>query len=81
MMTMTFSLQVIMGELYRNLLLATLCILLATAVLLPDLRLCGLVLVFVVVTLVNVAGFMHFWGKKDDGKLDYVCIRFSNGRR
>ena len=52
-----------MDELYRNLLLAIVCIFVTTLLLLSNLLVCLQVLVAVVLTLVNVAGVMHFWGE------------------
>ena len=54
--------EVIGHELYRNLLLAIICVLIATFVLIADLRTCLFVFLCVVLNLVNVVGFMHFWG-------------------
>jgi len=54
--------EVISHELYRNMALAVLCIFLTTWILLFNFIACTQVLVSVVLTLVNVAGFMHFWG-------------------
>ena len=54
--------EVIGHELYRNLLLAIICVLIATFVLIADLRTCLFVFLCVVLNLVNVVGYMHFWG-------------------
>jgi len=54
--------EVIGYELYRNMSLAVLCIFFTTWILLFNLWACLQVLFSVVLTLVNVAGFMHFWG-------------------
>ncbi len=56
--------KVIMRELYRNLLLALACVSATTLVLLSSLVGCALVIGCVALTLVNVMGFMHFWGEK-----------------
>jgi len=54
--------EVISEELYRNILLAILAVFLTTWVLLFNLWACLLVLGCVVLTLVNLGGFIHFWG-------------------
>ena len=54
--------EVIGWELHRNLLLAIVCVLIATFVLIADIRSCFLVFLFVILNLINVVGFMHFWG-------------------
>lgn len=52
-----------MDELYRNLGLAFVCIFVTTLLLLSNFCACVQVLICVVLTLLNVAGFMHFWGE------------------
>ncbi len=54
--------EVIAYELYRNLGLAILCIFFTTIFLLGDLICSLLVLIMVFLSLIDVAGFMHFWG-------------------
>merc|ERR550532_2478680 len=54
--------EVISEELYRNILLATVCVFATTWLLLFNLTASLLVLGCVVLTLVNVGGFIHFWG-------------------
>ena len=54
--------EVIAYELYRNLGLAILCIFFTTIILLGHLICSLLVLFMVVLSLIDVAGFMHFWG-------------------
>lgn len=54
--------EVIAEELYRNLALAIGCIFLTTLALLSNLLACLQVVLCVLLTLLNVAGFMHFWG-------------------
>merc|ERR1711994_946243 len=54
--------EVISEELYRNILLAILCVFLTTWMLLFNIWASLLVLGCVVLTLVNVGGFIHFWG-------------------
>ena len=58
----TIALQVISEELYRNIFLATVCVFATTWLLLFNLTASVLVLGCVVLTLVNVGGFIHFWG-------------------
>ena len=54
--------EIIGGELWRNLGLALLAVLIVTLLLLGSLRLCLLVLATVLLTLVDLIGFLHFWG-------------------
>lgn len=49
-------------ELFRNLLLSMACIFVTTTVLLADVAGSLLVMLCVILTLVNVMGFMQFWG-------------------
>jgi len=57
--------QVITEELFRNLALACAAVFAATFVLLADVFACVLVLAAVGLTLLDVAGLMHFWGERD----------------
>lgn len=54
--------EVIAEELYRNLALAIVCIFLTTVFLLANVTASLLVLLCVVMSLIDVGGFMHFWG-------------------
>ena len=54
--------EIIGGELWRNLGLALLAVLVVTLLLLGSVRLCILVLATVLLTLVDLIGFLHFWG-------------------
>jgi len=54
--------EIISVELFRNIILAMLCIFLTTWILLFNFVACLQVVMCVVLTLVNVAGFMHFLG-------------------
>jgi len=54
--------EVIKKELYRNLGLSFLCIFLTTLLLLADITASLMVMVCVGMVLVDVLGFMHFWG-------------------
>ena len=54
--------EIIGHELLRNLLLSLLCVAVITLLLLGDLFVCFLVLLIVIMTLVDIVGFMHFWG-------------------
>eukprot|EP00092_Neocalanus_flemingeri_P008175 GFUD01008815.1.p1 GENE.GFUD01008815.1~~GFUD01008815.1.p1 ORF type:complete len:989 (+),score=163.46 GFUD01008815.1:223-3189(+) len=54
--------EVISEELYRNICLAILCVFITTWILLFNLGASLQVLGCVVLTLVNVGGFIHFWG-------------------
>ena len=57
------TLQIIMDELYRNILLAFACIFVTTLLMLSSLVACLQVLLAVVLTLLNVSGMMYFWGE------------------
>ena len=54
--------EIIGQELLRNLLLSLLCVAVITLLLLGDLFVCIIVLVMVIITLVDIVGFLHFWG-------------------
>ncbi len=54
--------EVIGRELWRNLGLAMVAVFAVTLLLLADLKICCLVLLCVVLTLVDVVGMLHFWG-------------------
>ena len=54
--------QIISEELYRNVALAFLCIMVTTLALLSNVIGCVEVLLSVVLTMLNVSGMMHFWG-------------------
>lgn len=54
--------QVIGWELHRNLIIAITCVFITTFLLIADFCSCILVLATVLLNLVNVVGFMHFWG-------------------
>jgi len=54
--------EVISEELYRNIGLAILCIFVTTIILVGHLICSILVLLMVILSLVDVGGFMHFWG-------------------
>ena len=57
------TLQIIMDELYRNIMLAFACIFVTTLLMLSSLVACLQVLLAVVLTLLNVSGMMYFWGE------------------
>ena len=48
-------------ELWRNLGLAMACVALITLLLLADFVICFMVLICIVLTLVDLVGFLHFW--------------------
>ncbi len=56
------TMEIVTGELSRNILLALVCVFAATLVLIADIIASLLVVFSVFVTLVCVAGFVHFWG-------------------
>jgi predicted RND superfamily exporter protein len=53
--------QVISKELYSDLCLSTLCVFITTTIFIGHFVTSFTVLVVVVVSLVNIVGFMHFW--------------------
>jgi len=53
--------EVIGKELWRNLGLAMACVALITLLLLADFVICFMVLICIVLTLVDLVGFLHFW--------------------
>ena len=74
------TIEVITAELLRNIILASVCIFLVTLVLLTDVLASLMVLISVIMTLIDVAGFMHFWGLTVDtvsAVLLTVCAQFS----
>ena len=58
--------KVIAFELMRNLLLAIVCVFAITFILLSNIVASGLVLMCVLFSLVDVIGFLHFWGMTID---------------
>jgi Niemann-Pick C1 protein len=56
------TMETITEELLRNILLALLCVFLATLLLMAHLIISLMVVANVAITLVNVAGCMYFWG-------------------
>ena len=65
-------------ELWRNLGLALLCVLIITFLLLAELKICFMVFICVAFTLVDVVGALHFWGTTID-PLSSVCIIMAVG--
>jgi Niemann-Pick C1 protein len=63
--------KVIAVELARNLALAMVCVFFITLVLLVNIKLCLLVLLTVVLTLVDIMGLIYFWGLTID---TIVCM-------
>ena len=55
--------EIIRGELYRNICMASLAITIATIFLLSDLVSSCFVILCVFITLTNVSGIIYFWGK------------------
>ena len=60
------TIEIITRELVRNIILATVCIFVVTLLLLTDIVGSLMVLLSVIMTLIDVAGFMHFWGLSVD---------------
>merc|ERR1712038_879215 len=54
--------EIIGHELLRNLLLSLLSVVIITLLLLGNVFVCIIVLVMVILTLVDIVGFLHFWG-------------------
>eukprot|EP00095_Tigriopus_kingsejongensis_P005354 maker-scaffold34_size539781-snap-gene-1.9 protein:Tk05354 transcript:maker-scaffold34_size539781-snap-gene-1.9-mRNA-1 annotation:"hypothetical protein DAPPUDRAFT_306990" len=54
--------EVISFELWRNLALAMVCVFIITLVLLANVKICLMVLSCICLTLVDMVGFLHFWG-------------------
>jgi Niemann-Pick C1 protein len=63
--------KVIATELARNLALAMVCVFLITLIFLVNLKLCFLVLLTVILTLVDILGIIYFWGLTID---TVVCM-------
>lgn len=58
--------KMITQEVSRNLLLALICVMSTTAVLIAEIQTCIWILLCVLLTLLNVCGFMNFWGQPID---------------
>lgn len=54
--------KLIAQEVLRNVLLALICVMGMTAMLIAELQTCFWIFLCVLLTLLNVCGFMHFWG-------------------
>ncbi|KAK6641750.1 hypothetical protein RUM44_013465 [Polyplax serrata] len=54
--------EIIDRELYRNLGMALCCIMFCTGILIVDIQICFWIFTCVLLTLVDVAGFIYFWG-------------------
>ncbi|GJQ66784.1 hypothetical protein Trydic_g18553 [Trypoxylus dichotomus] len=54
--------EIIYTEVARNLVLALVCVMSCTIILIADLYSCFWIFICVMITMVNVAGFMHLWG-------------------
>lgn len=54
--------KMITQEISRNLILALICVMSTTAILIAEMQTCCWILLCVLLTLLNVCGFMHFWG-------------------
>jgi len=66
--------KVISKELIRNILLAGLCVFIVTLFLISNILTSLLVLVCVVASLVNLAGYMHFWGLTIDTVTTIIMV-------
>ena len=54
--------ETIAKELWRNMGLAMMCVFVITLLLLANVKICVLVLLCVILTLVDIVGMLHFWG-------------------
>lgn len=54
--------KLIAQEVLRNIILALICVMGTTAVLIAEVQTCCWILLCVLLTLLNVCGFMYFWG-------------------
>ena len=54
--------ETIAKELWRNMGLAMICVFVITLLLLANVKICVLVLLCVILTLVDIVGMLHFWG-------------------
>jgi len=66
--------KVISEELIRNILLAGLCVFIVTLFLISNILTSLLVLICVVVSLVDLAGYMHFWGLTIDTVTTIIMV-------
>lgn len=66
--------QIVKGELYRNLAISLCCVLLATLILLADFRLCVMCGLCVICTVINVCGYMHFWNLTIDSTACVILV-------
>ena len=53
--------KIIGFELWRNVGLAIMCVFVITLILLANIKICLMVLGIVVITLIDIVGFLHFW--------------------
>ena len=54
--------EVIAEEVYRNLAVAVICVFFTILIFICNLRAATIIICCVILTLINVGGFMHFWG-------------------
>lgn len=54
--------EIIDSEVLRNIILALICVMVCTAILITNIQICFWIFVCVLLTLVNVSGFMYIWG-------------------
>ncbi|XP_072743546.1 patched domain-containing protein 3 isoform X2 [Anoplolepis gracilipes] len=58
--------KMIIQEVSRNLMLALICVMSTTIILIAEIRTCFWILLCILLTLLNVCGFMYFWGQSID---------------
>merc|ERR1712038_1805621 len=68
--------EIIGHELLRNLLLSLLSVVIITLLLLGNVFVCIIVLVMVILTLVDIVGFLHFWGITIDLAIG-LCVDYA----
>lgn len=73
--------KVIAREVTRNIILALVCVMATTAVLIAEPQTCIWIFLCVTLTLVDVCGFMYYWGLSVDivsciGKSNYLFFHF-----
>lgn len=54
--------EIIDGEVLRNIILALICVMFCTTILITNIHICFWIFACVLLTLINVSGFMYIWG-------------------
>ncbi|KMQ95278.1 patched domain-containing protein 3-like protein [Lasius niger] len=58
--------KMVTQEVTRNLILALICVMITTTILIAEVQTCCWILLCILLTLLNVCGFMYFWGQPID---------------